>query len=192
MTTRLTFIQALSPLHAGTGRGIGVIDMPIAREKATQIPYLPGSSLKGALRDLCEDPDDLNTRVFGPNTDNAELYSGSAVFSDQRLLLLPVRSLRGVFAWATSPYILQRFKRDVLGAKIAVTELPDITVAESCECLVASQGTLLMNEDRDVYLEDFDLKGRPQESVDKWAKFIGENLFDDTQWREAFKARFCV
>ena len=41
----LLFLHALSPLHAGTGQGIGAIDLPIAREKATGIPYLPGSSL---------------------------------------------------------------------------------------------------------------------------------------------------
>lgn len=191
MTPRLTFIHALSPLHAGTGQGIGVIDLPIAREKATNIPYLPGSSLKGSLRDLCDD-NDLKTKVFGPETDRAELHSGSVVFSDQRLLLLPVRSLRGVFAWATSAYALQRFKRDIEVAGLDLSALPDITVEEESECLTASQGSLLTNLDGDVYLEDFDLKCRPHESVDKWAKFIGEKLFEDTQWREALTARLCV
>ncbi|HEY7420145.1 MAG TPA: RAMP superfamily CRISPR-associated protein, partial [Ktedonobacteraceae bacterium] len=53
MNAQLTFIHALSPLHAGTGQGAGVIDLPVAREKATNIPFLPGSSLKGALRTRC-------------------------------------------------------------------------------------------------------------------------------------------
>jgi CRISPR/Cas system CMR subunit Cmr4 (Cas7 group RAMP superfamily) len=34
-------------------------------------------------------------------------------FADARLLLLPVRSLAGTFAWVTSPYVLRRFARDV-------------------------------------------------------------------------------
>jgi len=55
MTAQLTFVHALSPLHAGIGQGAGVIDLPIAREKATGIPFLPGSSLKGALKALCPD-----------------------------------------------------------------------------------------------------------------------------------------
>ena len=46
MLTKLLFIHALSPLHAGTGQGVGIIDQPIAREKATGIPFLPGSSSK--------------------------------------------------------------------------------------------------------------------------------------------------
>ena len=55
MKSRLVFVHAISPLHAGTGQGVGVIDLPVAREKATGLPYFPGSSLKGVLRDACED-----------------------------------------------------------------------------------------------------------------------------------------
>ncbi len=192
MTTKLTFIHALSPLHAGTGQGIGVIDLPIAREKATNIPYLPGSSLKGSIRDLCEDHD-AKIKVFGPETTNADAHSGSAVFSDQRLLLLPARSLRGTFAWATSPYTLQRFKRDAAGAGLNISALPDVAVAEDGKCLIASKGSMLTNRDGGVYLEDFDLRGAPDEKVDEWASFIGEKVFeDDAKWREALKARFCI
>ena len=35
MDAKLLFVHALSPLHAGTGQGVGVVDLPIAREKAT-------------------------------------------------------------------------------------------------------------------------------------------------------------
>jgi CRISPR-associated protein Cmr4 len=192
MTTKLTFIHALSPLHAGTGRGIGVIDLPIAREKATNIPYLPGSSLKGSLRDLCED-NDTKIEVFGPETNNADAHSGSAVFSDQRLLLLPVRSLRGTFAWATSPYALQRFKRDVEGAVLNIPDLPDVKVTDYDECLIASQGSPLADHNNGVYLEDFDLKGKPDQDADKWAAFIGEKVFgENEEWRKALKDRLCI
>ncbi|RMD58772.1 type III-B CRISPR module RAMP protein Cmr4, partial [Candidatus Parcubacteria bacterium] len=50
MQAKLMFLHALSPLHAGTGQGVGAIDLPIAREKGTEIPIVPGSSLKGVLR----------------------------------------------------------------------------------------------------------------------------------------------
>jgi CRISPR-associated protein Cmr4 len=192
-TTKLTFIHALSPLHAGTGQGIGVIDLPIAREKATNIPYLPGSSLKGALRDLCEDSE-TKFRVFGPKTDNAEAHASSAVFSDQRLLLLPVRSLRGTFAWATAPYVLQRFKRDAAGAGIDVSALPDVTVAKDEDCLIATQDCALAESGKPpVYLEDFDLQGQAKTEVDQWAAFIGAKVFaDDATWQAALKARLCI
>src|SRR6266566_2593985 len=114
MTTQLTFVHALTPLHAGIGQGVGVIDLPIAREKATGLPFLPGSSLKGPLRSLC--PANTRSLVFGPESTNisgSENQASPAQFSDQRLLLLPIRSLAGTFAWVTSPYILQRFVRDM-------------------------------------------------------------------------------
>ena len=45
------WIHALTPLHVGSGRGIGFIDLPIMREKATEYPFVPGSAVKGVLAD---------------------------------------------------------------------------------------------------------------------------------------------
>ena len=64
MDAKLLFTHAFSPLYAGTGQGVGVIDLPIAREKATNLPYLPGSSLKGVLRDACDPA--YQVKIFGP------------------------------------------------------------------------------------------------------------------------------
>lgn len=216
MNTRLTFIHALSPLHAGTGQGIGVIDLPIAREKATNIPYLPGSSLKGAIRDCYttqlfdrhlkelqdekkakEKAEQEAARIFGEAA-SEQAQASSAVFSDQRLLLLPVRSLRGTFAWATSPYVLQRFRRDAEGAGMDVSALKELPGSADDECLIASQGSVLTEQgQRDagaprVYLEDFDLKGKPNAAVDGWAQFIGARVFDDATWQKALTERMCI
>src|SRR5450631_1528256 len=106
MKAQLTFIHALSPLHAGIGQGAGVIDLPIAREKATGIPFLPGSSTKGALRTRCTQDQQLEQykEIFGSEPSEVqEMRTGSVQFTDQRLLLLPVRSIAGTFAWVTSP-----------------------------------------------------------------------------------------
>lgn len=48
---RAFLLHALSPLHAGTGHSADVIDLPIARMKATGIPIAPSSSIEGKLRD---------------------------------------------------------------------------------------------------------------------------------------------
>lgn len=194
MTAKLTFVHALSPLHAGTGQGVGVIDLPIAREKATNIPYLPGSSLKGTLRDLCTS--DLKTKVFGPETNQADLHAGSAVFSDQRLLLLPVRSLRGTFAWATSPYILQRFKRDAEGAEVTeVAALPNVTGIAESQCYVSQSNSALIYQSGDqsqVILEDLDLQAEKKNEVDKWAEWLGKQLFTTPNWQAALQSRLCI
>jgi len=49
--------------------------------------------------------------VFGPATDRASEHGGALAFTDARILLFPVRSLAGFFAWVTSPGALARFRR---------------------------------------------------------------------------------
>jgi CRISPR-associated protein Cmr4 len=204
MNARLLFVHALSPLHAGTGQGVAVIDLPIAREKATNLPYLPGSSLKGTLRDTpsAHVTDDLRAQIFGPDgvTVTGDKYAGSVQFSDQRLLLLPVRSLIGTFAWVTSPYVLQRLLRDAKGAEL--TGLPESVPkpARIESCIVArSEG--IVGDGKTVYLEDLDLPVEPnpdeQELASSWATWIGQQLFpgdgpDETAWRDMLAARLCI
>jgi CRISPR-associated protein Cmr4 len=199
MNTRLLFTHALSPLHAGTGQGVGVIDLPIAREKATGIPYLPGSSLKGTLRDSCPHTTD-KVMVYGPETNNADAHAGAAQFSDQRLLFLPIRSLAGTFAWVTSPYLLQRFLRDAANAGVAGLSAP--LVADT-DCLVAQYQadgkevkcklTLTVSGAQKVVLEDLDLTPSGNSQASEWAKRIGNFVFpDDPEWRQMFGERFCI
>jgi CRISPR-associated protein Cmr4 len=38
-------------LHPGSGQNEGAIDLPVAREKPTDYPFVPGSGVKGAMRD---------------------------------------------------------------------------------------------------------------------------------------------
>src|SRR5262245_60857744 len=116
---RLYFIHAMSPLHAGVGTGLDAINLPVARERWTGYPYLPGSTVKGVLRDLAERldgdhalaPRDI-VGAFGPPTEHAGDARGGLVFSDASLLALPIRSLFGTFAWVTCPYVLGRLLRD--------------------------------------------------------------------------------
>ncbi len=207
MKTRLLFTHALSPLHAGTGQGVGVIDLPIAREKATGLPFLPGSSVKGSLRDSCPDNISLNgvqiecTRVFGPKKERAEEHASSVQFSDQRLLLLPVRSLRGTFAWVTSPYVLRRLVRDARDAdpKTANGLALDVPVPASSEnaqeCFVTGASELKL--DGKVYLEDLDLTvgndAAKAKQTEAWAGALAAKVFpNDTTWQDYLKRRFCI
>lgn len=47
----LLFIHAQTPLHPGSGTALGTVDLPVQRERHTQWPIIPGSTLKGILRD---------------------------------------------------------------------------------------------------------------------------------------------
>lgn len=101
MAATSVFIHAITPLHAGTGQGVDVIDQPIARERATQLPLLPGSSIKGVLRDRYDEDrigsDAERLALFGPRTESAADFAGALQFSDARLLLFPVRSMASTF-----------------------------------------------------------------------------------------------
>ncbi len=203
MSARLLFVHVLSPLHAGTGQGVGVIDLPVAREMATGLPYLPGSSVKGTLRDAAVESDPIWQAIFGPPTEHASEYAGAAQFSDQRLLLLPVRSLGGTFAWVTSPYVLRRLARDARAAGLdGLPTLPPEPAASSAEryaCLVTEGSRLPVSVKgvRAVVLEDLDLEAREDGSVGQWAAWLGERLFpvadpEAEAWRAALRGQLAV
>lgn len=210
MKSKLLMVHALSPLHAGTGQGVGVLDLPIAREKGTHYPYLAGSSLKGVMRDAMTSDAQRKADVialFGPETANASDHAGALVFSDQRLLLFPVRSLQGTFAWVTCPLVLERFRRDclelgVLLAPAGKSGLETFSVPEY-KALTCS-GSVLSHENK-VILEELDLNAQKSEGLDKWAAFLSQALFPgqdknasearkevSSTWQQQLHKRLCV
>lgn len=196
MNAQLLFTHALTPLQAGTGQGVGVIDLPIARETATGIPYLPGSSLKGVLREQCRELGSAKEHlipIFGPKTDNADAHAGAVQFSDQRLLLFPVRVLKGTFAWVTCPHVLARFARDcrVVNITDCPTE-PNFEGEQSAQ--VTSENVLtLTHQNRSlVVLEDLDLERQESDDAQKWAEWLGQKIFTDGNWQTTLKQRFCI
>ena len=186
-TTRLYLVHALSPIHCGTGQSISGIDLPIAREKPTGIPLVPGSSVKGVLRasTLGYDtagaaerrPRDLHLAVFGPETPNASEHAGAVQFSDANLVLLPMRSVRGTFAWTTSPYMLRRLARDAQEARLT-WDVPWNEEPSADGCLVAGERLLVqVGATKRVVLEDFDFVPRRLERLAKLGEVLGAALF---------------
>jgi len=119
--TQLVFYYAVSPVHMGAGSAIGAIDSPIQREVHTKHPMFAGSGLKGALRHHFNrawpraegddhKPSSLINRIFGPDT-SASDFAGALSLSDAQLVALPVRSVKGGFAYVTSPLALARLHR---------------------------------------------------------------------------------
>lgn len=189
---RLYFVHALSPLHPGTGQGVGVIDLPIAREKATGIPYLPGSSVKGVLRDAMQNGgrNGAVKSLFGPDTGNAAEHAGAAQFADARLLLLPIRSLRGTFAWVTSPYLLRRLIRDAAETGLQPPGAPPAP-AQRQQALISGEAIVYSGRNL-VILEDLDLGAERRNDVTSWAEWIGKYAFRDADEQAMLKERLCV
>ncbi len=128
-------MRSLTPLHPGSGARVsGVVDLPVQREAHTGFPVIYGSSLKGALRswaprklqsDKNSGIEDWIEKIFGPKPGSGIGKMGRALFSDVKLLFFPVKSLRGTFAWVTSPFLLGRFARDMKVFRSMTTKAPD-------------------------------------------------------------------
>lgn len=155
---------AEQPLHPGTGQALGAIDQPVAREGGSNIPVIPGSSHKGSIKHAVTGGNDKDPfwALFG-GTDN----EGGVLFSDIRLILLPIRSSVGSYKWATCPYLLERLARDLkrtgYGCSFEVPAVPDDRVL--------TEGKI----GERIYLEEltFTIDGAVDEKIrDELAKFI--------------------
>lgn len=163
----IAYLHAASPLHAGTGQALDVNDLPIQRERGTELPIVGGSGLKGVIRAECETGGDRNfvDSAFG-NEDDASAGAGAVTFADARLLLFPVRSVKLLFAWVTSPYLLRRYAHDrvisgfdgdlELGALAAFARAEQDAVAAGSSLLIESSQSQPQQKGT-VYVEDADL-----------------------------------
>ena len=189
MQARLFHLHALSALHCGTGQSAGVVDLPIARAKATKLPIVPGSSLRGVLRDAvaANNDTDAEDALFGKVTD-AETFAGALSVGDANLLALPVRSLGGIVCYATSPFILGRYARDLERAG-----KPKLAVAVPHQNKALVPATPVNGVKGKVVLEDVDLEAQTDETSEVWAQHIASLLHaSDEDSRRDFISRFAI
>lgn len=198
--TRCYFLHALTPLHVGAGRGLGYIDLPVVREKVTNWPYVPASSVKGVLADhYGADTAGRNNcpklaAAFGRAGNNDDDNAGALVFTDARLVCIPVRSLYGTFAWVTSPLALLRLQRDLEMADFS--DIPTSSFNLRDEEILTPEGadSALKASDGRVFLEDLDLIAKDSGGAAAWSNWLAPRLFpkEKSQWREEFQKRFAV
>jgi len=180
---KLLYLHALTPVHSGTGQAVAVVDLPIAREKATGWPIIPASSLKGVLRDALSNGQNKEwiNRAFGKDVRVEEQgEAGLLCFTDQRILCLAVRSYFGTFAYATCPLVLERFLRDVQAMEIPAPfqKVPPVSDSPDGLNALVAKGSALAPNGR-VYLEDLDLIAKEDDAVTQIANALGGTLFTD-------------
>lgn len=187
----LLFFHAQTSLHPGSGTTLGVVDLPVQRERHTQWPTIPGSGIKGVLREACRrrlnagrpheaDADPELTAAFGPPTSRADEHAGALTVTDARILAFPVRSLRGIFAWVTCAAALQRLNRDL--SLVNRDSLKTIPTPDKEKAACTAGSPLLVEGDR-LVLEEFEFtRSEDAEAVAQW---IGSNAITD----EATRAR---
>ncbi|HLH71451.1 MAG TPA: type III-B CRISPR module RAMP protein Cmr4 [Candidatus Dormibacteraeota bacterium] len=175
MRSRPFLVHALSPLHAGTGHAAELVDLPTARMRSTGIPILPGSSIKGVLRDARrEEAGEDEARqarveaVFGPPPEDSSAHAGALVVGDARLVALPVRTFRGTFAWATSPLLLALAARDLEEEGRSAPAVPALGPGRRA---LVTDGSLCLHQDH-LYLEDLDLPARTSPELGEWARLL--------------------
>ena len=134
MNTRIMTIFTRTPLHVGCGSSVGAVDQPVARERHTRFPIIPGSAIKGVLADLWVDWSDKDNpkrsgegkKILGDDSkDSAK--AGSLLVGEGKLLAFPVRSAKNCFAWITCPFVLRRFAADTK-RNLAIPEVEESKV----------------------------------------------------------------
>ena len=199
ITARKTlYLYVETPLHAGVGAGLSSIDLPIQRERTTQYPMIQGSGIKGKLRSLAEEtlPDEKVRTMFGPPTTEAADHAGALIAGDARILLFPVRSLSGVFAYTTSYDVLARFKRDRErnDAKLPWNDPAPVASAphEIPVALITSESKVSASDA--LVLEEFSFRVQQSKEADDIAAWIAENAFPKAYdyWRERLKSSLVI
>lgn len=167
----MLYVYVETPLHAGSGRALGNVDLPIQRERVTGYPVVQASSLKGRLRaeGKAKKMPDLEV-VFGPDTENADKHAGALSPGDAKILLFPVRSLAGVFAWTTSVEVLNRFRRDATMVGVE----PGWSTPEAPGEEEALIGSAALKAGDKIVLEEFTFT--PDDSQAQTVQVIGEWL----------------
>lgn len=197
------FLILETPLHAGSGIDLGIVDLPIQREKHTNFPKIEASGLKGSLREIFEAQENnlppqlikafpaLNSdnyrkqgiaRTFGP--ENGDEGASALGFTDARLLLFPVKSMKGVFAWITCPSVLERFKNDLNLVKgFDVSKLND---PDKLKNTVPLQSGLIL-KDKKIVLEEYTFEVTPDQKCGELCKWLSETVLPKDQeynfWR---------
>lgn len=236
--SEMLYLYVETPLHAGSGSSVGLVDLPIQRERVTHYPLVQSSGVKGKLRSkayewqpftlkkdayktqelavLQQDPkwkdkpekeqrQEAEKRarkkaakelgleiVFGPEGDEADIHAGALSPGDARLLMFPVRSLVGVFAYTTSRNVLARFKRDLEAAGKTATWATDNLPDDGSAWTVDNKSVVV--DKKTVVLEEFAFPAKQHidngnNDVKTIAEWLADNALPPTAEYAFFKEK---
>jgi len=159
-------LYAVSPVHAGSGTSMGVVDLPIQRERHTNWPHIQASGVKGAMRhhfekfksilsgpNAKEATEQITEKIFGTEDYNEGSLPGAISVSDAKLLAFPMRSSKAPFVWITCPAVLNRLEKDLnmTGSSVSL-DIPHVGDGEG----LVIHGDMKPGEL--VLLEDYEVK----------------------------------
>lgn len=214
MKHSILFMNLLEPLHCGAGEGLGGIDRPIIRETPTAFPIIQPPTIKGVLRRSFETiwsgPPESSyvLELFGPKPGRGAEHAGAISFGEGQMLAFPVRSLRGLFVWATCPRVLFRLQhRLALTSKKRLASLDDllrvlvekgeyfspvVTPSLKDAALVHGRSTET-NHLGDLILEEYHYAVEEMARLEVFAKEISKDIYGgDSFWSREFSRKLVV
>lgn len=164
--TSIAIMYAVTPCHAGSGSALGVVDLPIQRERHTNWPMIQASGVKGAFRanfdrfknkiankEQIKDFEKLTESIFGTSSDGG--YAGSLSISDAKILAFPMRSNVSPFVWITCPSVLKRLEKDLSVANFNSIEFDSSKFSVSDDKAISLGKSELKGN---VLLEDYEVQ----------------------------------
>ena len=164
--TSIAIMYAVTPCHAGSGSALGVVDLPIQRERHTNWPMIQASGVKGAFRanfdrfknkiadkEQIKDFERLSESVFGTSSDGG--YAGSLSISDAKILAFPMRSNVSPFVWITCPAVLKRLEKDLSVANFNSIEFDSSKFSVSDDKAISLGKSELKGN---ILLEDYEVQ----------------------------------
>lgn len=164
--TSIAIMYAVTPCHAGSGSALGVVDLPIQRERHTNWPMIQASGIKGAFRanfdrfknkiadkEQIKDFERLSESVFGTSSDGG--YAGSLSISDAKILAFPMRSNVSPFVWITCPAVLKRLEKDLSVANFNSIEFDSSKFSVSDDKAISLGKSELKGN---ILLEDYEVQ----------------------------------
>lgn len=184
--TSIAIMYAVTPCHAGSGSALGVVDLPIQRERHTNWPMIQASGVKGAFRanfdrfknniadkEQIKDFEKLTESVFGTSSDGG--YAGSLSISDAKILAFPMRSNASPFVWITCPAVLKRLEKDLSVANFDSIEFDSSKFSASDDKAISLGKSGLKGN---VLLEDYEVQVADTE-IEEFSKIT--SFFKDAE-----------
>lgn len=196
-----------TPLHVGSGSDLGIVDLPIQRERHTGFPKVESASIKGSLRTAFErragessaelikihaafgydsaGTSDAVKQAFIHEIGNEgkkeeTQFAGCLGFSDARLLLFPIKSMRGVFAWVTCPAVLNRYFQDCNASEKTIRlEKKDNQFISK----VPQNTKLFINQKQKIILEEYAFDAKEDSALTDLADKLAMTLFPNDEYR---------
>lgn len=182
-TASILGLYAVTPCHAGSGASVGVVDLPIQRERHTNWPVIQASGMKGALRahfdrfknSITARPEEeafkkITELIFGSDSRDND-HAGSLSVGEVKILAFPMRSNVAPFVWITCPAVLKRLNRDLALTGRKTIDLASLQELTAKKALWANG---LFKQDDRILLEDMEVTATGACSLGEGASFFQE------------------